>query len=113
MRLSMSTGLMADPKEPTNEQLARFLVVYAQTKLGTQNLQLDAPVLQAMMDDNEEYRQSALKTHRRFQQQIDEMFELMQQGRLGCAHIRPNGKHCPNFNEPGSYYCGLHKEADE
>jgi hypothetical protein len=100
------------PEEPTNEQLAKFLVIYAKTVTGAENLDLKAPVLETIMNHDEKYRQAALKTHRRFQQDIDEMLGKMERGELRCEHIRPNGKHCPNSNEPGSFYCGLHKDEE-
>lgn len=99
--------------EPTNEQLAKFLVIYAKQIRGAEDLELSAPVLESIMNHNEEYRQAALKTHRQFQDQIIEHTKQMEAGMLRCEHIRPNGKKCPNANEPGSYYCGLHKDEED
>jgi hypothetical protein len=105
--------MAAEYTEPTNEQLANFLVLYAGLVPGAEDLELSAPVLATIMDHNETYRQAALKRHREFQHQVNEYGEKMKDGMLQCAHIRPNGKNCPNFNEPGSYYCGLHKDSEE
>lgn len=100
--------------EPTNEQLARFLVVYARNVPGTDELMLSAPVLESLMSTNPRFREGALRAHRRFQEQIHEVSSKMELGELQCEHIRPNGKRCPNKNEPGIFHCGLHKgEYDE
>jgi hypothetical protein len=104
---------MTDSKEPTNEQLAKFLVFYAQTTSGIEHLQLNPVILENIMSHDEDYRQAALRSHRQFQKEIDDLLEKRNQGQLRCEHIRPNGKHCPNFNEPGSFYCGLHKDEGE
>ncbi len=98
--------------EPTNEQLAKFLVVEARHTPELQHLHLSAPILEALMSQQPEFREAALLKHRRFQDQIKEMTRLMKAGKLQCEHVRPNGKRCPNRNEPGSFYCGLHKEKD-
>lgn len=108
----MPTGHMVD-QEPTNEQLANFLVIFAHTVPGAEDLELNASVLESILSHNEKYRQTALRNHRQFQRQAIETAEKMARGELPCAHIRPNGKNCPNFNEPGSLYCGLHKDEGE
>lgn len=97
--------------EPTNEQLASFLVVYGQSIFGD-TLMLNAPMLEMIMDSNPEFRATGLRHHRAFQENIDRLHQTMLDGKLQCQHIRPNGKNCPNYNEPGSYYCGLHKEDE-
>lgn len=104
---------MAEQEEPTNEQLAKFLVIYSKTIAEAEDLKLNAFVLETIMDHDEKYRQAALRTYRQFQDHIDEMLGKMERGELRCEHIRPNGKKCPNFNEPGSFYCGLHKDEED
>lgn len=98
--------------EPTNEQLARFLVVYAGHIPGAEGLQLSPPVLESLMSQNPKFREGALRHHRQFQDQIHELTKKMEAGELTCEHIRPNGKRCPNFNEPRSFYCGLHNKEE-
>jgi hypothetical protein len=98
--------------EPSNEQLAKFLVVYAKQFPGLEILQVDAPTLEWMLDHNSKYREASLRHHRRFQEKIIELTRKMKAGELQCAHIRHNGRPCPNSNEPGSYYCGLHKDEE-
>jgi hypothetical protein len=39
--------------------------------------------------------------------------EAMREGKLQCEHILLSGKQCPNRNEPGTMYCGLHQQEDE
>lgn len=103
---------MAEQTEPTNEQLGRFLAIYAKQFPGLDSLNVGADVLESMLDRNPAYREAAIRHHQRFQNQIDEMLNKMKKGELRCEHIRPNGKKCPNFNEPGSFYCGLHKDEE-
>lgn len=98
--------------EPTNEQLAKFLVVYAQNIPGWDQLELNVYMIERMLDNTPEYREGALRHHNRFQQEILEHAEKMYAGQLPCEHIRPNGKNCPNFNAPGTLYCGLHQDED-
>lgn len=109
-------GLMPDQAhtEPTNAQLANFLVVYAKRFMGVggKHLSLDASTLERMMDHDNTYREDALKTHRNFQKKLDEYMDKLEKGQMQCEHIRPNGKRCPNFNEPGKVYCGLHKDDE-
>lgn len=100
--------------EPTNKQLASFLVVYAPQILpGAESLALSPPVLEVLLSENPTFREAGLRHHRAFQEQIFEHTEKMEKGELRCEHIRPNGKKCPNHNEPGSLYCGLHKFEEE
>ena len=103
---------MAEYKEPTNEQLAKFLVVYIPASAGL-DLSPDAGVVYHLLETNDVLRQHALRHHRKFQQQIDEVTRLMEAGELTCEFVRPNGKRCPNHNQPGSYYCGLHMDSVE
>lgn len=99
--------------EPTNEQLANFLVVYAKHIPGAGGLQLSPPHLELLMNNNPGFRAGALRHHRNFQDTISKLSEKMDKGELQCEYIRPNGKKCPNFNEPGRMYCGLHKSEGE
>jgi hypothetical protein len=99
--------------EPTNEQLAKFLSVYAKQTPGLEQFRVNPAILESMMALQPEYREAALRLHRQFQTQINNHTLLMKAGKLQCEHFRPNGKRCPNRNEPGSLYCGLHKEEHE
>lgn len=99
--------------EPTNKQLASFLVVYVQQIPAMAQLNLNAYILERILEQNSEFRTNGLKHHRQFQKKIIEHSKKMEAGELQCEYIRPNGKHCPNFNAPGSYYCGLHKDDEE
>lgn len=102
-----------DYTEPTNEQLASFLMVYAEQIPELSGLQLNAANLEQLMDQYPRFRKGALRHHRRFQEQIDELSRKMEAGELLCEHVLNSGKRCPNHNEPGSMYCGLHKEDEE
>lgn len=100
--------------EPTNEQLANFLVVYApQIFPGSENLQLSPPILEMLLNNHPEKREGALRHHRKFVEETNKFVKKMAAGELQCEHIRPNGRRCPNANEPGRMYCGLHGEDDE
>lgn len=98
--------------EPTNEQLANFLIVYADQIPTARDLHLSAPMLELLMSNNPQFRAGALRHHREFQRKAIELGKKLTLGQLQCLHIRPNGKHCPNFNEPGRMYCGLHKDEE-
>lgn len=97
--------------EPTNEQLARFLVVSAQSDPRTAGLNLSPVYLEVLLSQNPRYREAALQKHRTFQDQIHQISRKMDAGELQCEHILNSGKKCPNRNEPGHMYCGLHREA--
>lgn len=102
--------------EPTNTQLANFLSVAAPQISGLEYLELrpDPGMLEFFLERNPQFRQNALRIHRQFQDQIHEHTEKMEKGgELQCEHIRPNGRRCPNRNEAGSLYCGLHKSEGE
>lgn len=99
--------MSSDYIEPTNAQLANFLVVYGQ------HWHLSAPLLENLMILYPRLREEVLRHHRQFRDQINDLTEKMEAGELGCEYIRPNNKKCPNRNEPGSFYCGLHKENEE
>lgn len=103
---------MTEYTEPTNEQLARFLTVYVPSQMGL-DLHPSPSILEQLLDRDLNFRKTALGHHRRFQAQINELNRKMKAGELPCAHIRTNGKPCPNRNQPGSYYCGLHQEEEE
>lgn len=100
--------------EPTNEQLARFLIVYAQRIPEMANrLELSEPILERLMDRNPHFREAALLHHRRFQEEIHELSRKMAAGELQCERILLSGKRCPNRNEPGRSFCGLHRDPYE
>lgn len=92
-------------QEPTNKQLGSFLAVRAQS-LG---FDVPAELLELQMDHNPELRKIGLEHHRKFVEELNEFGRKMEAGELRCEHIRANGKQCPNHNEPGEIYCGLHK----
>lgn len=100
-------------KEPTNEQLANFMMVYSSRIVGEHNLDLNPAVLERLIETNPMYRAAALRHHRRFVEEMKELHDKMMRGKLRCAHIRANDKKCVNFNQPGSFFCGLHKELYE
>lgn len=102
---------MSEHAEPTNEQLARFLTVYIPSQMG-QDLNPSPVILERLLETQSGLREKALEHHRRFQAQIDELDRRMKLGELPCAYIRTNGKPCPNRNQPGSYYCGLHIDEE-
>jgi hypothetical protein len=99
--------------EPTNAQLARFLVVDAKNDPRLAGLQLSPPILESLLSQNPIHREAALRRHRKFQDQIRELTRAMNEGKLQCEHILQSSKQCPNRNEPGIMYCGLHKEEHE
>lgn len=106
---------MTEYTEPTNEQLAKFLAIYAEHIPAWQALRLsDTPVspaiLEKLLESRPEFREAGLRHHRKFQEDIIKHAVAMSNGELQCEHIRENGRRCPNHNEPGSVYCGLHKE---
>lgn len=103
---------MAEYAEPTNEQLAKFLVIYAGQIPAFQHLSLVPEHLEMLLERKPEFREAGLRHHRQFVAQIDELSKKMQAGELQFEYIRPNGKKCPNHNEPGSMYCGLHKAEE-
>lgn len=103
---------MTEYTEPTNEQLAKFLVVYIPSSYGL-DLHPDVGVVEWLLGQKPELREHALRHHRQFCAQINELDQKMKAGQLPCAFIRPNGKQCPNYNQPGSYYCGLHIDQEE
>lgn len=100
-------------EEPTNQQLARFLVIYSRGLPGMESLQINAAHLELLMNNNPEFRTGALRHHRAFQEEVFKHSQAVQAGTLQCEHIRENKKRCPNHNDPGSYYCGLHKASEE
>lgn len=107
--------LLADEEytEPTNKQLANFLIVHAQRIPATSSLVLNAGMLERLLDQHPEYRAGALRHHRRFQEELNELARKQEVGDLQCAHILKSGKQCPNRNQPGSPWCGLHREEHE
>ena len=103
---------MTEYVEPTTEQLARFLIVYIPSQAGL-DLHPSQPVIEYLLETKPDMREAALVHHRKFYAQINELHTKMMAGDLLCEFIRPNGKKCPNHNEPGSYYCGLHRDLEE
>lgn len=99
--------------EPTNAQLANFLVLAAKSDPRMVGMHLSPPILESLLSMNPKYKEAALNKHRRFQDQINELARMMEEGKLQCEHILKSGKRCPNYNEPGRMYCGLHKEEDD
>lgn len=99
--------------EPTNEQLASFMTVYARNNPRFKHLAVNPAILEHIFETKPEYRQNALRQHRAFQQQVHELSEKMLKGELRCQHILLSGRLCPNNNVAGSYYCGLHQEDEE
>lgn len=95
--------------EPTNEQLASFLAVYARQFPAFSNLAISPAILEHIFETQPDYRELALRKHREFQAQIVEMTELLRKGMLQCEHILRSGKRCPNFNVPGTFYCTFHQ----
>lgn len=100
-------------QDPSNEQLANFLAVYASSNYRFASLKVSPAILEHIFDNNEEQRQVALRIHHRFKARIDEMIRKTQAGELPCQYIRSNGKQCPNYNRPGSLFCGLHQDEEE
>jgi hypothetical protein len=99
--------------EPTNEQLANFLVVQAQSDPHMAGLRLSPPILESILSQSPRHRAAALQRHRKFQEMIHEISRKMEAGELQCEHTLKSGKQCPNRNEPGIMYCGLHKEEHD
>lgn len=100
-------------EEPTNEQLANFLMVYAPKIVGMQEFALSPDILKELMDRDPRYRAGALRHHKAFVKEIADNRVKRERGQLRCEHIRENGKRCPNWNEPGSFFCGLHQSEKE
>jgi hypothetical protein len=108
---------VTDYEEPTNEQLANFLSIYAEhlpafqhIRIGNQSL--SPAILEMLLERRPEFREIGLRHHKKFQEDIIKHAQAMNAGTLKCEHIRPNGMRCVNYNEPGSIYCGLHKDED-
>lgn len=101
-------------REPDNTQLANFMVVYASkiVDLGGMNLDLNPAIIERLLESNPIYRMAGLRHHRRFYDEQNALWKKMQRGQVQCAHIRANDRRCPNWNQPGSFYCGLHIEEE-
>lgn len=99
--------------EPTNEQLANFMTVYARRNPRFQHLDINPTVLKQIFDTQPEHRKVALRNHRAAQEQINALAAKVQQGLLQCEHTLLNGKQCPNYNVPGTHFCGLHQGEEE
>lgn len=100
---------MSEYTEPTNEQLANFLGVYARHIPGAENLRVSPAILEFIFESNPEARATALQYHRDLQDKLRELSAKVLAGELQCEHILLSGKQCPNYNEPGAHFCGLHK----
>lgn len=99
--------------EPTDEQLINFMIVYMPRLVGMDAPLIVPPQIIGRMLKNPEWRKIALGHHRKFQDDLTKLMEKVERGQLRCEHIRDNGRHCPNFNQPGSFYCGLHQDEEE
>lgn len=99
--------------EPTNEQLANFLMAQARSDPRMRGMRLSPPIIESLLSLRPDYREAALLKHRRFQEQINELSKALLAGQLQCDHILQSGKQCPNRNQPGHHQCGLHKSEEE
>lgn len=99
--------------EPTDEQLASFLSIYARTDPRLSHLSISPSILEWMFQKNPAQKAAALQIHRSFQKRLSAMAKKIRSGELKCLHIRPNGKPCPNSNKPGHIYCGLHLDEED
>lgn len=104
--------MSAPYSEPSNEQLANFMTVYARRMPQFQHLHVNPAILEHLIEKHPEFRATALNKHREFQDNVNALQVKIQQGLLPCEYIRPNGKHCPNYNTPGSHFCGLHQDEE-
>lgn len=100
-------------KEPTNEELARFLLIYAPRLVGEHDFQLNPVILERLIGEKPEYRAAALRHHKQFYKEADILFKKLERGQLRCQYVRPGGKRCVNFNVPGSFYCGIESHNAE
>jgi hypothetical protein len=112
-RITLVADEYPEYEEPTNKQLAEFMVVIAPRLIGEHNLDLNAGMLERLIESDARYYQTAKKHHRAFYDEQKRLYSMMLKGKLRCAHIRDNGKRCPNFQQAGSWFCGLHKEEYE
>jgi hypothetical protein len=99
--------------EPTNEQLANFMTVYAARIPLLSHLAISPAILEYIFENQPEHREACLRHHRAFQEAITDLSQKIRAGLLQCEHIRPNGKQCPNYNVPGSHFCGLHQDEED
>jgi hypothetical protein len=104
-------------KEPDNEQLAQFMVIYAPRLVGEQHdFQLNPIIIERLISQKPEFRAAALRHHKQFYDEAKDLFKKLERGQLRCLFVRENGKRCVNFNVPGSFYCGIEShnaEVDE
>jgi hypothetical protein len=105
--------MSAPYSEPSNEQLAAFMTVWARRMPAFDHLAISPAVLEHIFETQPKYREVALHHHRKFQEQINALSEKLQQGLLQCEHILRSGKKCPNYNVPGSHFCGLHQDEED
>lgn len=94
--------------EPTNEQLANFMTLHARNVPGAEHLQVSPAILEFIFERDPHHRALALRKHREFQESVKELSAKILSGELQCEHILLSGKQCPNYNQPGHSFCGLH-----
>lgn len=104
---------MTEYIEPTNEQLASFISIYARNFPGGHFLDVSPAILEWIFERNPQHREAALNVHRSFQEQINELSKKLLAGELQCEHTLLSGKQCPNYNMPGSHFCGLHQDQED
>lgn len=104
----------ADGKEPTNAQLAAFMTVYARSNPRFKHLAVSPAILEHIFEIQPQHRANALRQHRELQLRLHEEVEKRMNGELQCQHVsKLTGKRCPNFNMPGTHFCGLHQDDEE
>lgn len=90
------------------------MVIYAKRTQGVPAvLDVSPTILELIFEKSPEHREWALGYHRRLQAQAKILAEKVLAGELQCEHIRQNGKQCLNRNQPGYFYCGLHKPKED
>lgn len=99
--------------EPSNEQLAAFMTTLARSNPAFQHLRVSPAILEFIFEKQPEQREMALRKHREFQDSLNQHTDQMMAGELQCAYFLRSGKPCPNFNLPGTQYCGLHQPEEE
>lgn len=98
--------------EPDLHQLANFMVVYSAQIVGEHSFDLNPTVIEKLLA-NPTYKAAALKHHRKFYDEAKILHGKMERGKLRCMFVRENGKRCVNWNEPGSFYCGIETHKAE
>lgn len=98
--------------EPSNHQLAAFMTTVARSNPKFQHLAVSPAILEWIFETKPEHRETALRHHREFQDQLNKHTDQMMAGELQCAYFLRSGKRCPNANMPGTNHCGLHQEEE-